>query len=203
MVTPPPPPDVPPQTAANITDPDPITKTFSQQLLDLNGSSFFIPKHKAGGEESRKKSEVNKGGVNRERGVTDSRETGLLGYVDPRLRGRDICDGFNSQPLAHSGRPVCSSLLLSNSMFLYWFFPFIFQAVSCGNEWRTFLKIAAILPLIASCPSQIHMTSWMSDRLQPGNEEGDDRNGLGTLALGLLGDSSTFTAAVFSQTKDS
>ncbi|KAI4818481.1 hypothetical protein KUCAC02_011819 [Chaenocephalus aceratus] len=30
------------------------------------------------------------------------------------------------------------------------------------SEWRTFLKIAAILRLIASCPSRFHMTSRVS-----------------------------------------
>lgn len=46
-----------------------ISKTFSQQLLELNGSGSFIPKHKANREWSKKESDVNKAGWSRERRV--------------------------------------------------------------------------------------------------------------------------------------
>lgn len=56
-------------------------------------------------------------------------------------------------------------------------------------EWRTFLKIAAILRLIASCPSWFHMTSrGVRDRLQAVNEEDDDTSGLGSKREGGTGE---------------
>lgn len=48
------------------------------------------------GEQTKKKSKVNKEGLNRERRVIDSTKTGLLGYVDWGLSGWEISDRFNS-----------------------------------------------------------------------------------------------------------
>lgn len=48
------------------------------------------------GNRPKKKSKVNKEGLNREQRVIDSTKTGLLGYVDWGLSGREISDRFNS-----------------------------------------------------------------------------------------------------------
>lgn len=97
------------------------------------GSGAFIPKHKANGEHTENKSKVNKGGL----GVIDSLETGLFGYVDRGLSGREISDRFNSLDPTRLAPPQQNlSAFISHcvSVLIFFFFFLYLQGWIRGTE---------------------------------------------------------------------